>query len=134
MISILALEVVGASNIQEDDIPELMNNEDISFDIFLTQMWVICFNLAFLINTVTVGTIFLQLRGVSKQSLQLKNIPLTNECRSLRRSIHIKGLYMLLLHNDPWEIAFEFRNSCKKWEFLKSFLDWPHFINLVASW
>ena len=35
---ILALEVVGASNIQEDDIPELMNNEDISFDIFLTQM------------------------------------------------------------------------------------------------
>ena len=38
MISILALEVVGASNIQEDDIPELMNNEDISFDIFLTQM------------------------------------------------------------------------------------------------
>ncbi|CAB4001349.1 Hypothetical predicted protein [Paramuricea clavata] len=33
-----AVEVVGASNIQEDDIPELINNEDISFDIFLTQM------------------------------------------------------------------------------------------------
>ena len=38
MTSISALDVVGTSDIQEDNIPELMNNEDISFDIFLSQM------------------------------------------------------------------------------------------------
>ncbi|XP_028407453.1 EF-hand calcium-binding domain-containing protein 10-like [Dendronephthya gigantea] len=33
-----ALEVVGASIIQEDDVPDLLDNDGIPFDVFLTKM------------------------------------------------------------------------------------------------